>query len=117
MKRSGSFGVAFALAGLLATGTATAGGDPHAGRTVAHDVCAACHMIGGAQPVEPLLNPPPPSFRSIANRPSTSADSLFAFIETTHKSLKTYKDMPAVKITDGQTRDVVSYILSLRKKP
>ena len=88
--------------------------DQQAGRAIARHTCAACHTVPD-QPFEPLKKPPAPSFRAIANKPGASAASLLAFLQTTHKSSKTYKDMPELKITDDQARKVVSYIMSLRK--
>jgi mono/diheme cytochrome c family protein len=121
MKAFTPLGVAVALA--FSTGTTTtaqepgAAGDVQAGRAVALKICRVCHMVSAGPQREPVMKPPAPSFESIANRPGATSDSLLAFLETKHRSVGNYKEMPGLKITDEQSRDVVHYIMSLRKPP
>jgi hypothetical protein len=63
----------------------------------------------------PVLQPPAPSFDSIAQRNDTNADSLRTFITTTHRGLDHPKGMPNPYLADYQITQVVAYILSLRK--
>lgn len=72
-----------------------------------------CHTVPD-QPWKTLMDPPAPSFVAIANRPDATARSVFAFLQSTHKTIKSYKDMPELKITDDQSRAVAQYIMSLR---
>jgi hypothetical protein len=65
--------------------------------------------------MEPLMNPPAPSFRAIANQRGTTAKSLLAFLATKHRSVANYREMPGLKTTDEEFRAVVAYVLSLRE--
>jgi mono/diheme cytochrome c family protein len=113
MKRLRLFGVLFALSGALTTAAIAEDAARSGGESTANHVCSACHVVPD-QPWAPLMNPPAPSFRAIANLPDTTAASLRAFLRTTHKTVRTYKDMPPVNLTDDQADAVVHYILSLR---
>ena len=76
------------------------------GEHVARQWCSGCHQVAD----EPNLhgdNVPP--FSAIAKMNSTTAMSLTAFLESSHKS------MPDFSLTRKEIRDVSAYILSLRK--
>jgi mono/diheme cytochrome c family protein len=85
------------------------------GHDLAAIICANCHVAASDQRFAPVLNPPAPSFASIAQRPNTDADSLQKFITTTHRGLDNSKGMPNPYLMDYQVTQVVAYILSLRK--
>ncbi len=78
-------------------------------------VCGNCHVAAPDQAHKPILNPPAPSFESIAQRADISADSLENFITTTHRGLDNPNGMPNLSLVDYQVKEVVAYILSLRK--
>ena len=91
-------------------------GDINAGHNVALNTCSTCHVAAADQPFAPMLLRPAPNFRDLANRPSTSAQSLRQFLTTTHMDLATAQGMPNPMLTDDQLRDVIAYVLSLRTK-
>jgi cytochrome c1 len=84
------------------------------GRDLALQVCTFCHVVATNQPFPPILRPPAPMFRSIANRSNTTAASLSTFLHTPHKDIPTPADMPNLQLNDAQIRQLVGYILSLR---
>lgn len=87
------------------------------GRHFALLVCAACHMVAADQKAPPILRSPGPSFDAIANKPGTTADSLNTFLATTHATIAGQAGMPNQQLADYQTDEVISYILSLRRRP
>ena len=111
---------AFSLAALAAVVTSVAqapGPQPQNGRELALHVCSACHVVAKDQQFSPLLDPPAPSFMQIANRPGTKADALRHFVKNTHWDEKTLPlTMPNPRLTDWETADVASYIMSLRSR-
>jgi len=115
----GGMFAALAAASTTATGRAQAPavpGDIDAGRNVAINTCSICHVAAADQPFAPMLLHPAPNFRDLANRRSTSADSLRHFLTTTHMDLATAEGMPNPMLTDDQLRDVIAYLLSLRTR-
>lgn len=103
-----------AIAGTRAQSSLTAN-DVAAGHHLAAVVCAVCHLAAADQSALPLLHPPAPSFASIAQRKDINADSLKTFLITTHRDLQTQKGMPNPDLADFQVKEVIAYILSLRK--
>jgi mono/diheme cytochrome c family protein len=91
--------------------------DIQQGRRLAIRVCANCHLVAPDQPFKPILQPPAPSFESIAQRPNVSAASISAFLTTTHRGLDNPKGMPTPELLDYQIKRVTAYLLSLRKRP
>ncbi len=89
--------------------------DPVVGNVIALNVCSACHVAVSAQPEPPILQPPAPAFRSIANRRGISAEWLRGFITTTHRTVKTPGHMPNPQLMDDQVDDVAAYITTLRR--
>ena len=88
------------------------------GRHIAGLVCSPCHVVAKDQEFAPLLNTPTPSFEDIANRPGTSAESLRGFLSGTHWDDKAIPmSMPNPMLAEYQRAAVISYILSLRKRP
>jgi hypothetical protein len=90
-----------------------------AGFTLAAHRCAACHIYSPRQELKPLY-PDVPKFEDIANRPSTSRQSLIEFLASEH-GYKYSSSRPAAlqalrPLTNGERSDVAFYILSFRKK-
>jgi len=85
-------------------------GNPRAGRAFALQACALCHVVAPGQLTPPRLTTAP-SFRAIANLPSTTALSLQVFLLSPHPT------MPNLVLTDSEAADVIAYILSLKRKP
>ena len=77
-------------------------------------MCSNCHVVSSAQTVEPTLQPPAPPFEAIARRSSTSAETLGAFLTTTHRNIGNSIGMPNPELRDFQLRQVEAYVLSLR---
>jgi len=86
------------------------------GHHLAALVCAICHVAAADQPYEPVLRPPAPSFASIAQRMDLDAAKLQKFIATTHRGLDEPNGMPNPELLDSQVKEVVAYLLSLRKQ-
>ena len=86
------------------------------GRAIAASVCSACHVVAADQTYAPILRNPGPSFQSIANKPTTTADALRRFISTTHKTAGEPFRMPNPELTAEMQEQVVVYILSLRNR-
>lgn len=85
------------------------------GHYVAAEICSICHLAAPDQAQLPLLKPPAPPFAAIAQRPDINAQSLTKFITTTHRGLDHPAGMPNPDLADFQVKQVVAYILSLRK--
>lgn len=94
---------------------ATTQEDLRQGHQLAAMFCGNCHLAAPDQPYEPVLNPPAPSFASIAQRKGIDAGSLQTFLATTHRGLDKPKGMPPPNLADYQIKQVIAYILSLRK--
>jgi len=108
-----------AIALLATTGHAqsqTPEGDAAAGHDLALKICSACHVVARDQEFPPLRRPPAPTFRSIANRPATTADSLRAFLLRTHRTIEQPYNMPNLALADSQIANAAAYILSLRTR-
>jgi mono/diheme cytochrome c family protein len=89
-----------------------------AGRDLSVQICAACHDVGAPQPFAPVLQPPAPPFRTIANRPGTAAESLRKFVMNPHGDQRPVSvRMPNQLLLPEQADDVVAYIMSLRQPP
>ena len=104
----------------LASGAARAqdadtANDVKKGHELAAIICATCHVAAADQRFPPQMKPPAPSFESIAQRPTTSADTIKQFMNTTHRGLDSPKGMPNPYLADYQIKEVSAYILSLRK--
>ena len=77
-------------------------------------MCSNCHVVSSDQSIEPALQPPAPSFESIAQRSSTSSEALSTFLTTTHRNIGNSAGMPNPALRDFQMRQVEAYVLSLR---
>lgn len=82
-------------------------GDAAHGRELAERLCTNCHVVT-PQPTGPV-RADVPGFPSIANRPGVTAQGLAGAIIIPHPA------MPGVQLTVQELRDIVAYILSLKK--
>jgi len=89
--------------------------DVRKGHDLAVTICAICHVGAPDQANKPIMKPPAPSFESIARRKDTTEESLLKFMNTTHRGLDNPLGMPNPDLMDYQVRQVVAFILSLRK--
>ncbi len=92
----------------------SAADDIRAGRALSLQVCTPCHVVSSDQETAPILRPPAPSFRSIANRPGTTEESLRRFLNETHRSLSRSGGMPNPKLTEDQVRQAAAFLMSLK---
>jgi mono/diheme cytochrome c family protein len=117
MIRLTAAGLVAAIAGaaIAAVAAPEVGQDARAGKQVALEVCAYCHVVAPDQPFKPEMKQATPSFAEIANQPTTNAKSLARFIGTTHWDDVTYPmTMPNPALYDEARDQVAAYILSLR---
>jgi mono/diheme cytochrome c family protein len=102
----------------LATGASApamaAEGNVQTGREVALISCTGCHVVASDQPFKPVYPGKLPDFKTIANKPNTTAASLRHFLETLPEVPKR-SQMGNPLLSSDDLRDVVAYILSLRK--
>jgi mono/diheme cytochrome c family protein len=82
-------------------------GDARHGHELAARLCTNCHAIDRQAPGP--MRADVPSFPTIANRPGASAERLAGRIIIPHPA------MPGVPLTIAEIRDIVAYIVSLRK--
>ena len=90
--------------------------DVQQGKRLALRICANCHLVA-PDARQPILQPPAPSFDSIAQRSTTTADYLRMFLKTTHRGLRNLQGMPNLELSDWQIEPLTAYLLSLRKQP
>ena len=81
-------------------------GDPAAGRQIAITLCSSCHRV---LPMTLSDGADPSSFQSIADLPSTTGISLNVFLHSNHRN------MPDLIISGAESKDLIAYILSLKK--
>jgi mono/diheme cytochrome c family protein len=82
-------------------------GDSAAGFALAKGVCAECHAVDTATRLSP--NPEAPRFEVIANTPGMTATALTAALRTPHRT------MPNLMLDRDELRNVIAYILSLKR--
>jgi mono/diheme cytochrome c family protein len=80
-------------------------GDPVAGRKLATAWCSNCHALADAKQATATGAP---SFSAVAADRSVTALSLRAFLQTPHQR------MPDLHLSNNETDDLISYILSVR---
>jgi mono/diheme cytochrome c family protein len=95
--------------------TGNAADEVSKGHFLAVRICSICHLAAPDQERKPMLNPPGPSFASIAQRPGLTADELEKFITTAHRGLDNPKGMPNPDLAPYQVKQAAAYIMSLRK--
>ena len=95
---------------LLLTATsapAQPAGDARRGRELAARLCTNCHVVDreASGPVRADI----PAFSAIANRAGVTPERLAGAIIIPHPA------MPGVQLTTAEIRDIVAYILSLKR--
>jgi mono/diheme cytochrome c family protein len=110
-----TLGTAALVSGLILAGCATSStvseqseGDLAAGRAYAVRTCAQCHNVTVRNP-RPLGIFGAPDFYAVANAKTTSGLGLTVFLTTPHPT------MPNLIIAPEDRRNVIAYILSLRR--
>lgn len=93
---------------VLAPGAPAAEMNTAAGKQLAKEWCAACHVVEEGQ--TETTSTAAPTFLDVAANPETTEMSLRAFFATPHEQ------MPDFQLTNQQTDDIIAYILSLRKQ-
>ena len=76
------------------------------GHELARTVCAECHRMEKGQASRKLSVAK--AFQEVASNPARSELSLRVFLRTPHRN------MPNLMLTEAETDDVISYILSLK---
>lgn len=101
--------IAVCLAGLIVLSSPAAAQDAEAraGRVTAETNCAECHGVRDGQLESPAASAP--SFERIANVPGMTALALQAALQTTHRT------MPNVMLKPDELREIVRYILTLKR--
>jgi cytochrome c len=94
-----------AATGMLRVQDASA--DARRGRALAEQWCAEYHAVA---PNEAAGDPAAPDFVDIANEPSATAYALGVFLRTPHAT------MPNFILDPDDINDIVSYILSLKRR-
>ena len=82
-------------------------GSPIAGRTLALEWCANCHLVAEDQEMAPRPDAPP--FVLIARDPAVTEFWIRVFLVTPHER------MPNFILTPDETDNIVAYILSLKE--
>ena len=80
---------------------------PQRGHELAARLCTNCHIID--RETSGTMRADVPSFPVIANRAGATAEHLAGRIIVPHPA------MPGVPLTTGEIRDVVAYILTLKR--
>lgn len=78
------------------------------GRRLATMLCSSCHVVGPTAP-GPSTDAVP-TFVSIARKPSTTANSLRAFLQKPHAN------MPDIQLSRAELDAIVDYMLSLAQR-
>jgi mono/diheme cytochrome c family protein len=95
--------------GAMAQSSLPGGGDPRQGRAFAVQTCTPCHVVTGDQ-LAPFRFATSPSFSEIANVPGMTAMALTMWLTSPHPT------MPNLVLSSDEARDVIAYILSLRRR-
>lgn len=100
---------------LLTPGAALAAETPaEAGRALAQEICAACHDIGHDGGMAPIMNPPAPSFATLARKHKLDATHLRALLAEPHGRNAGDTKMPNPMLADYQIDALVAYLRSTR---
>jgi len=84
-------------------------GDLRHGRNFALQTCSVCHLVSPEQ-LSPRRLALAPSFSALANAEGMNAMKLQAILSTPHAV------MPNLILTPEEASDVITYILSLRRR-
>ena len=111
VSRKMCVGIAFAVwclfAPLAPSWAQPSPADARRGYELAARLCTNCHAID--RQASSSIRVDVPSFPTIANRPGATAEHLAGRIIVPHPA------MPGVPLTIAEIRDIVAYIVSLRK--
>jgi mono/diheme cytochrome c family protein len=91
--------------------------DVQEGKRLAVLICANCHIVARDQSVQPILQPPAPSFETIAQRRSSNVNSIREFLVNTHRDISNPQGMPNSRLQEYEIPPLTAYLLSLRKQP
>ena len=122
MKQLARTALVIGLSGLLGSPTWAEGAEGSTaaqlrqGRRLALQACAACHVVSSDQVGPPILDPPAPTFVTIAQSRDTTAKSIRHFLLTTHRTLKTSANMPSMLLSQEEAAASAAYILSLKPR-
>ncbi len=94
--------------GALAAGAQAAEFNTAAGKQLAKQWCAACHVVEEGQ--GETMSTAAPSFFDIAADPAVTEMGLRAFFASPHDQ------MPDLQISNSEADNLIAYILSLRKR-
>jgi mono/diheme cytochrome c family protein len=83
--------------------------NPQRGHELATRLCTNCHVVD-RQPSS-TMRADVPTFAAIADRPGSTAEHLAGRIIVPHPA------MPGVPLTAAEIRDIVAYIVSLKRNP
>jgi mono/diheme cytochrome c family protein len=103
-------GSVFAVALICAAGDISDAqqiGDAREGRRLAHAECAQCHGVDKAAISRNLAAP---TFEDVANTPGMTSIALTVALRTWHPS------MPNFVIKGADAQNIITYIMSLKKK-
>jgi mono/diheme cytochrome c family protein len=105
----------YAALAVAAHGQSKPAGDAKEGRAFALEACTGCHVVAADQPFKPIYvgDIRPPDFKTIANKPDVTTDSLIHYLDAL-PTIPKNSQMANADLTPEQTRDVAAYILSLR---
>jgi mono/diheme cytochrome c family protein len=96
------------VAAIVGFGLGEAKADARRGRVFAEQWCSECHAVA---PNDAAGDPAAPDFPEIAEEPSATAYALRVFLRTPHVT------MPNFILVPDDIEDIISYILSLRRRP
>jgi len=102
-------GIVVALAAMTAAaGSAKAQqpGNAERGLKLAREICSQCHLVDKV--AGRSTNPDAPTFETIAKTPGLTSAALNSLLHTSHQT------MPNIVVKEGDSRDIVAYILSLK---
>lgn len=100
--------IALIYLGAAAAAQAQATGNPRQGLRIVRAQCAECHRVANERPGPQHFAGP--SFEHIANVPGMTGRALTAALRTSHRT------MPNLIIPNTEIRDIVAYIMSLRRE-
>lgn len=92
---------------MVSTAFAQAPGSAQRGYVLATRLCVNCHLIDGR--ASDTVKTDVPSFATIANRAGATAEHLTGKIIVPHAA------MPGVALTVEEVREIVAYILTLKR--
>ena len=83
--------------------------DTKRGHELAARACSGCHIVANGSAT--TANADVPTFPAIADRPDTTPERLAGRIIIPHPP------MPATQLTIAEMRDIIAYIMSLKRRP